>query len=53
MEAEELPDISEEYGVSAVPFFVILKVISQNLDVGPLSPSDLIHSLLHRPSLVR
>ncbi|KAL3162517.1 hypothetical protein ABBQ32_010174 [Trebouxia sp. C0010 RCD-2024] len=25
VEAEELPDISEEYGVSAVPFFVILK----------------------------
>ena len=26
VEAEELSDISEEYGVSAVPFFAILKV---------------------------
>ncbi len=28
VEAEELSDISEEYGVTAVPFFAILKVIS-------------------------
>lgn len=26
MEAEELPEISEEYSVSAVPFFVFFKV---------------------------
>lgn len=28
VEAEELSDISEEYGVTAVPFFAILKVLS-------------------------
>lgn len=28
VEAEELSDISEEYGVTAVPFFAIVKVIS-------------------------
>ena len=26
VEAEELSDISEEYGVSAVPYFAIIKV---------------------------
>jgi len=28
VEAEELSDISEEYGVTAVPFFAIVKVTS-------------------------
>lgn len=33
VEAEELSDISEEYGVTAVPFFAILKVISDRISM--------------------